>query len=56
MSKADLKKIEVKISLAEKYERLAGVAGSAPKRRHFIFHANRFRNQIKAMKDKLGVE
>lgn len=56
MSKADLKKIDVKIALAEKYERLASVAGSAPKRRHFIFHANHFRNQVKAMKDKLGVK
>ena len=56
MSKVELKKIEVKVALAEKYERLAGVAGSKPKRRHFQFHANHFRNQVKAMRDKLGIE
>ena len=56
MSKADLKKIDVKVALAEKYERLASVAGSKPKQRHFIFHANHFRNQVKAMRDKLGIK
>ena len=56
MSKADLKKVDVKISLAEKYERLASVAGSKPKRRAFMFHANRFRNQAKAMREKLGIK
>ena len=56
MSKVELKKIEVKVALAEKYERLASVAGSKPKRRHFQFHANHFRNQVKAMRDKLGVK
>ena len=56
MSKADLKKIEVKIALAEKYQRLASVAGSKPKIATWMFHANRFRNQIKAMKDKLGIK
>ena len=56
MSKAELKKIEVKVALAEKYERLAGVAGSKPKERAFIFHANHFRNQVKAMRDKLGIK
>lgn len=56
MSKADLKKIEVKVALVQKYERLAAVAGSIPKRRHFMFHANHFRNQVKAMRDKLGIK
>ena len=56
MSKEDLKKIEVKVALAEKYERLASVAGSKPKQRAFMFHSNRFRNQVKAMRDKLGIE
>ncbi len=56
MSKADLKKIDVKIALAEKYERLASVAGSKPKRATFLFHANHFRNQVKAMRDKLGIK
>lgn len=56
MSKADLKKIEVKQALVAKYERLASVAGSKPKRRAFMFHANHFRNQVKAMRDKLGIE
>ena len=56
MSKEDLKKIEVKVALAAKYERLASVAGSAPKLRAFRFHANRFRKQAKAMRDKLGIK
>lgn len=56
MSKADLKKIDVKVALAEKYERLASVAGSKPKLRTFMFHANHFRNQVKAMRDKLGLK
>ena len=56
MSKEDLKKIEVKIALAEKYQRLASVAGSKPKQRAHMFHSNRFRNQVKAMKDKLGLK
>lgn len=37
MSKAELKKIDVKVALAEKYERLASVAGSKPKHRHGCF-------------------
>jgi hypothetical protein len=53
MSNVDLKKIDVKVALAEKYERLASVAGSKPKRRTFMFHANHFRNQVKAMRDQL---
>ena len=56
MSKAELKKIEVKVALAEKYERLASVAGSIPKRNTWRFHANHFRNQVKAMRDKLGIK
>ena len=56
MSKEGLKKIDGKIALVEKYERLDSVAGSKPKRRTFMFHANHFRNQVKAMRDKLGIE
>ena len=56
MSKEELKKIEVKVALAAKYERLASVAGSKPKLQAFRFHANRFRNQAKAMRQKLGIK
>ncbi len=56
MSKSELKKIDVKVALAEKYERLASVAGSKPKRQTWMFHANHFRNQVKAMRDKLGIQ
>ena len=46
-------KIEVKIALAEKHERLAAVAGSIPKQRTWNFHARRFRNQAKALGQQL---
>ena len=42
-------KIDVKIALAEKHERLAAVAGSVPKKNTWNFHARRFRNQAKAL-------
>ncbi len=50
MQKETQKKIEVKLQLAEKYIRLAKVAGSKPKRDTFMFHANRFRNQARVIK------
>lgn len=50
MRKETQKKIDVKLELAEKYTRLAKVAGSKPKRDTFMFHANRFRNQARVMK------
>jgi hypothetical protein len=42
-------KVEVKTRLAEKYERLANVAGSAAKKKRFIFRATRFRRQAQAL-------
>jgi hypothetical protein len=44
--------ISVKTRLAEKYERLANVAGSAAKKQRFTFRATRFRRQIIALKTK----
>lgn len=49
-----LKKIEVKKALAAKYERLAAVAGSEPKKTFHLFHAKRFRNQVKAIEQALA--
>jgi hypothetical protein len=46
-------KIDVKIALAEKHERLAAVAGSAPKKSTWNFHARRFRNQAQALQQQL---
>jgi hypothetical protein len=46
-------RIDVKIALAEKHERLAAVAGSTPKRQTWSFHARRFRNQAKALQEQL---
>ncbi|HET6424503.1 MAG TPA: hypothetical protein VFG20_12520 [Planctomycetaceae bacterium] len=45
MAKSLELKRQVKLALAEKYKRLAKVAGSEPKRRTWEFHALRFRNQ-----------
>lgn len=45
-------KIAVKTQLAEKYERLANVAGSAAKKKRFIFRATRFRRQAQALQSK----
>jgi hypothetical protein len=44
-------KIAVKTRLAEKYERLANVAGSAAKKQRFTFRATRFRRQAEALKN-----
>lgn len=54
MTSRILKKIEVKKALAEKYERLASVAGSQPKKTFHLFHAKRFRNQVKAIEQSLA--
>lgn len=42
-------KIDVKIALAEKYERKSRLAGSVPKRRQFAGKAARYRRQIAQM-------
>lgn len=49
MAKCVKNKIAVKLALSAKYERLAALAGSTPKRRAFQFHADRFRNQARAI-------
>lgn len=47
------RKITIKTALAEKHERLAAVAGSAPKKNTWNFHARRFRNQALALQQQL---
>ena len=42
-------KIAVKTALAEKYERLARVAGSTPKRKTYTQRAVRYRRQVQQM-------
>ncbi|MCA9088121.1 MAG: hypothetical protein KDA90_05725 [Planctomycetaceae bacterium] len=42
-------KIDVKIALAEKYERLSRLAGSTPKTKQFAFKALRYRRQAEQM-------
>jgi hypothetical protein len=37
---------DVKLALAEKYERLARVAGGKPKQRHYLTKAVRYRRQV----------
>lgn len=44
------KKIEIKLALAEKYARLARVAGSEPKQRTFYYKSTRYRRQAEAMR------
>lgn len=56
MAKCLEKKRQVKLALCAKYERLAQVAGSDPKRNTFLFHARRFRNQAAAMAQKLAFQ
>ncbi len=46
-------KIDIKLALAQKHERLAAVAGSIPKKLTWNFHARRFRNQAKALEQQL---
>ncbi len=49
MAKCLEHKRQIKLELAEKYKRLAKVAGSEPKRKTFEFHARRFTNQATAI-------
>ena len=44
------KKIEIKLALAEKYARLARLAGSEPKQRTFYYKSTRYRRQAESMK------
>lgn len=46
-------KIEVKKALAAKYANLANIAGSSVKRSTFMFHSNRFNNQVAVMSETL---
>lgn len=43
-------KIDVKLALAEKYERLARLTSSDPKRRHFHHRALCYRRQVEQMR------
>ncbi len=43
-------KIDVKLALAEKYERLARMAGSTPKKKKFTYDAVRYRRQAEQMR------
>lgn len=47
-------KIEVKLQLAAKYDRLAAVAGSIPKRNTWLFHSKRFRAQAGVLQNALS--
>lgn len=53
MSKILENKIAVKQALSDKYARLAIVAGSAVKRSTWMYHSNRFRNQVRVLKEAL---
>ncbi len=52
MAKCLEKKRQVKLQLAEKYLRLAKVAGSEPKRKTWQFHATRFLNQVEVIEQR----
>lgn len=56
MSKSVEKKIQVKLELSKKYERLAGLAGSKPKQNTFLWHARHFRAQAEVMQKRLDHE
>lgn len=56
MAKSLELKRQVKLALAEKYKRLAQVAGSAPKRSTWEYHALRFRNQAAVIEQLLKNE
>lgn len=49
MAKSIELKRQVKLALADKYKRLAKVAGSEPKRKTWEFHAARFRAQAEVI-------
>lgn len=44
------KLIAVKLALAEKYTRLAGLARSKPRQQSYLRHADRFRRQVEKLK------
>ncbi len=46
-------KIQIKLALAEKYARLARVAGSEPKQRTFYYKSTRYRRQAESMQHDL---
>lgn len=52
MAKSKEHLIKVKTRLAEKYENLANLAGSAAKKKRYIYRATRFRRQIQALQVK----
>ncbi len=51
MTEAERKRrlAEVKLALARKYERLAQVADSQPKRKQFQYHAARYRREAERL-------
>lgn len=53
MAKSLELKRQVKLALADKYKRLAKVAGSEPKRKTWEFHAARFRAQAEVISQQL---
>jgi hypothetical protein len=54
MAKSLELKRQVKLALAEKYKRLAKVAGSEPKRKTWEYHASRFRAQAEVISQLLN--
>jgi hypothetical protein len=54
MAKSLEQKRQVKLALADKFTRLAKVAGSTPKKNTWQFHARRFRNQAAAIAQQLA--
>lgn len=56
MAKSVENKIEIKLTLAKKYERLALLAGSKPKQSTYRWHAKHFRNQADVMQRKLDFQ
>lgn len=42
-------RIKVKTALAEKYEHLATIAGSTPKRKQLMFRAVKYRRQVQQL-------
>jgi hypothetical protein len=43
---------ETKTALAEKYDHLAKVAGSQPKRNRYLYHADKYRREAAALSRK----
>jgi hypothetical protein len=44
------RKVEVKLALADKYDRLALLTGSRPRRRTYVTRAERYRRQAAVMR------